>query len=68
MFIPANVIEDKANKLLHQYFKNDGIEEIVLPINPIDIAENYLGLTVDFDEIKEEDNQKILGAIYIKKK
>lgn len=67
-FIPASKIEEYSNKLLFDYFNKEYNGEITLPIDPLNIAESYLGLTVDFADINENDGQIILGAIHIKDK
>lgn len=62
IFIPAEIIEEKALKMLAGFESQYG--KIVQPPVPIDrIVERYLDLWIDWDDIEDTDDEKILAYL-----
>jgi Zn-dependent peptidase ImmA (M78 family) len=62
VFISDNKIEEKASKLLANFESQYGkITQLPVPIDRI--IESYLELWIDWDEIPDSDQEKILGFL-----
>lgn len=60
-WLPPDVIESKAVRLLHEYEAEFG--EVSLPVPVEHMIEAKLGLTIDWDEIADSDDDAILAEI-----